>query len=65
MAPGDFFTAGTEDRYPDVFGLLPADLPDTEPLLELLGKLPRHLLDLGHDVEANTRLLREITEPAS
>ncbi|MFC4518262.1 hypothetical protein [Streptomyces ehimensis] len=55
----DFFTAGTEDRYPDVFGLLPADLPDTEPLLELLGELPRHAMVLGHDVKANTDFLQQ------
>ncbi|TVL90261.1 hypothetical protein [Streptomyces sp. SAJ15] len=57
----DFFTAGTEDRYPDVFGLLPADLPGTEPLLELLGELPRHAMMLGHDVKANTAFLQQIT----
>ncbi|MBH1938879.1 hypothetical protein I5Q34_32255 [Streptomyces sp. AV19] len=57
---GDFFTASTEDRYPDVFGLLPAGLPGTEPLLALLDELPRHSLSLGHDVNANTALLTHI-----
>ncbi|MFI9724660.1 hypothetical protein ACIHFE_34405 [Streptomyces sp. NPDC052396] len=61
VAAGDFFTAGTEDRYPDVFGLLPGDLPGTEPLLELLGKLPRHAMVLGHDVKANTDFLQQTT----
>ncbi|MFC5720572.1 hypothetical protein ACFP1Z_10405 [Streptomyces gamaensis] len=61
VAAGDFFTAGTEDRYPDVFGLLPADLPDTEPLLELLGELSRHTVVLGHDVKANTDFLQQTT----
>ncbi|WP_338058272.1 lactate/malate family dehydrogenase [Streptomyces roseifaciens] len=56
----DFFTAGTEDRYPDVFGLLPSDLPDTQPLLELLGELPRNVLSLGHDVKANTDFLTRV-----
>ncbi|MEU3751171.1 NAD(P)-binding domain-containing protein [Streptomyces olivoreticuli] len=62
---GDFFTAGTEDRYPDVFGLLPADLPGTEPLLELLGELPRHNLALGHDVKANTDFLVQVAGPTA
>ncbi|MFF4161396.1 hypothetical protein [Streptomyces sp. NPDC001678] len=57
---GDFFTAGTEDRYPDVFGLLPTYLPDTQPLLELLGELPRNVLSLGHDVKANTDFLAQV-----
>ncbi|MGW5121446.1 lactate/malate family dehydrogenase, partial [Streptomyces noursei] len=48
VAAGDFFTAGTEDRYPDVFGLLPADLRSAEPLLELLDEFPRHAVVLGH-----------------
>ncbi|MEV4741601.1 hypothetical protein [Streptomyces sp. NPDC049555] len=60
VAAGDFFTAGTEDRYPDVFGLLPADLPDTEPLLQLLGELPSHAVVLGYDVKANTDLLVQV-----
>ncbi|MEV4923675.1 lactate/malate family dehydrogenase [Streptomyces roseoverticillatus] len=61
----DFFTAGTEDRYPDVFGLLPADLPGTQPLLELLGDLPRNVLALGHDVKANTDFLAQVTGPTA
>ncbi|MGI5337514.1 lactate/malate family dehydrogenase [Streptomyces sp. CA-181903] len=56
----DFFTAGTEDRYPDVFGLLPTGLPDTQPLLDLLGGLPRNALSLGHDVKANTDFLAQV-----
>ncbi|MEV4873786.1 hypothetical protein [Streptomyces syringium] len=62
---GDFFTVGTEDRYPDVFGLLPADIPGSEPLLELLGELPRHALTLGHDVKANSDFLTQVTGPAA
>ncbi|RLU99472.1 hypothetical protein CTZ27_14885 [Streptomyces griseocarneus] len=65
VAAGDFFTAGTEDRYPDVFGLLPVGLPGTEPLLELLGGLPRRSLSLGHDVKANTGFLARVTDPAT
>ncbi|MBP2402493.1 hypothetical protein [Streptomyces syringium] len=62
VSAGDFFTVGTEDRYPDVFGLLPDDIPGTKPLLELLGELPRQPLSLGHDVKANTDLLMQVTE---
>ncbi|MEW2575482.1 hypothetical protein [Streptomyces syringium] len=62
---GDFFTVGTEDRYPDVFGLLPADIPGSEPLLELLGELPRHILALGHDVKANSDFLKQLAGPAA
>ncbi|MFF4404343.1 NAD(P)-binding domain-containing protein [Streptomyces sp. NPDC001404] len=62
---GDFFTAGTEDRYPDVFGLLPADIPSTGPLLDLLGELPRHAPALGHDVKANTDFLMQVTGPTA
>lgn len=62
---GDFFTIGTEDRYPDVFGLLPAVIPDSEPLLELLGELPRHVLALGHDVKANSDFLTQLAGPAA
>ncbi|MBF6052095.1 hypothetical protein AF335_01295 [Streptomyces eurocidicus] len=65
VAAGDFFTADTEDRYPDIFGLLPADLPGVEPLLERLGELPWHSLAFGHDVKANTDLLKRVTEPTA
>ncbi|MFC4514042.1 hypothetical protein [Streptomyces ehimensis] len=56
----DVFTAGTEDRYPDVFGFLPAGTTSTEPLCERLGELPRHVFGLGYDVKANTDLLSRI-----
>ncbi|WKU49236.1 hypothetical protein Q3V23_10810 [Streptomyces sp. VNUA116] len=65
VGAGDFFTAGTEDRYPDVFGLLPTDLPDTQPLLELLGDLPRNALSLGQDVKVNTDFLAQVTGPTA
>ncbi|MFF7020644.1 hypothetical protein ACFY97_06440 [Streptomyces klenkii] len=61
----DFFTTGTEDRYPDIFGLLPADLPGAESLLELLGELPRNALALGYDVKANTDFLAQVTDPTA
>ncbi|MFF4220940.1 lactate/malate family dehydrogenase [Streptomyces nondiastaticus] len=56
----DFFTAGTEDRYPDVFGFLPTETTSTEPLRDRLGELPRHALNLGHDVDVNTDLLTQV-----
>ncbi|MFV8128066.1 hypothetical protein [Streptomyces syringium] len=65
VKPGDFFTVGTEDRYPDVFGLLQDDIPGTKPLLELLGELPRHTLALGHDVKANSDFLTQVAGPAA
>ncbi|MEU6483567.1 hypothetical protein [Streptomyces sp. NPDC046887] len=54
----DFFTAGTEDRYPDVFGLLP--MTGAAPGLgdELAG-LPYQALALGHDTAANAALLEK------
>ncbi|MCC3768221.1 hypothetical protein K6I34_007373 [Streptomyces sp. UNOC14_S4] len=62
VAADDFFTAGTEDRYPDVFGLLLAGLPGTGPLPGRLGELPRCSLSLGHDVKANTDFLAQVTD---
>ncbi|MEU5050141.1 NAD(P)-binding domain-containing protein [Streptomyces sp. NPDC021096] len=61
----DFFTASTEDRYPDLFSLLPTETPSAGPLLDLLGGLPRHTVNLGHNAQANTRLLQQVTELAS
>ncbi|MFF4531515.1 hypothetical protein ACFY1P_19875 [Streptomyces sp. NPDC001407] len=61
VAASDFFTPGTEDRYPDVFGLLPAITTGNGPLLDLLSKLPRRSLTLSHDVKANTDFLQQIT----
>ncbi|MFE4874072.1 hypothetical protein [Streptomyces sp. NPDC056682] len=60
LGPADFFTEGTEDRYPDVFELLPPN-GTTDRAAELLGVLPRHTLPLGHDPDANTALLTKIT----
>ncbi|WP_411130138.1 hypothetical protein [Streptomyces sp. x-19] len=65
VTSGDFFTATTEDRYPDVFGLLPTSATDDQPLLNLLGALPQHAVTLGHDVTANTSFLVQITTPTA
>ncbi|MFI9724451.1 hypothetical protein ACIHFE_33290 [Streptomyces sp. NPDC052396] len=58
--PGDFFTPGTEDRYPDVFGLLPDNTTGNEVLLDLLANLPRKSVALGHDVKASTDFRQQI-----
>ncbi|QDY77424.1 hypothetical protein [Streptomyces qinzhouensis] len=61
----DFVTAVTEDRYPDVLGLLGHD-PDgparRETVRSVLAGLPSYEICLGHGIAANTRLLTEVTE---
>ncbi|MBT2492350.1 hypothetical protein J7E96_28340 [Streptomyces sp. ISL-96] len=58
---GDFFNAKTEDRYPDVFRLLPAGGASAG-LAEALAALPHRSVVLGHDTAANTALLEEVTD---
>ena len=53
----DIFTTGTEDRYPDVFGLTPTTTPSESTLSDQLGSLPRRSLMLSHDTDANAALL--------
>ncbi|MEU0275945.1 hypothetical protein [Streptomyces sp. NPDC006307] len=57
----DFFNAQTEDRYPDVFRLLPTGRP-TAGLADVLANLPHQALVLGHDTAANTALLEAVTD---
>ncbi|MFI8966986.1 hypothetical protein ACIGO8_33305 [Streptomyces sp. NPDC053493] len=58
LTEADFFTAGTEDRYPDVFGLLP--LSGSHPVLvDQLSALPRQSLALSHDTAASAALLEK------
>ncbi|MFJ8313736.1 MULTISPECIES: hypothetical protein [unclassified Streptomyces] len=58
LTEADFFTSATEDRYPDVFDLLPVGAGrDADRVTELLAGLPHHALTLGHDTDANTALL--------
>ncbi|ORT54207.1 hypothetical protein [Streptomyces sp. CB03238] len=57
---GDFFSATTEDRYPDVFRLLPVGGP-SQRLADSLAALPHQSLILGHDTASNTALLKEVT----
>ncbi|MGW4699740.1 hypothetical protein [Streptomyces sp. NPDC004285] len=54
----DFFGEATEDRYPDVFGLLPPPADHTA-LRTALDGLPRQGLVMGHDTSANTTLLKD------
>ncbi|MFE3125481.1 hypothetical protein ACFXHD_18890 [Streptomyces hydrogenans] len=55
---GDFFTAVTEDRYPDVFGLLPAP-GDPTVLREHLDGLAHQGVLMSHDAAANALVLKE------
>lgn len=49
---------GTEDRYPDVFGLLPMTSP-APGLVDQLAALPHQALVLGHDTAAGAALLEK------
>ncbi|MFJ8230674.1 hypothetical protein ACIQ9E_12060 [Streptomyces sp. NPDC094448] len=64
LSRDDFVTALTEDRYPDVLGLLGHD-PDgparRETLRSVLAGLPSYDIRLGPGTSANTRLLTEVT----
>ncbi|MET8968582.1 hypothetical protein [Streptomyces hydrogenans] len=55
---GDFFTAVTEDRYPDVFGLLPTPRDHTV-LREHLDSLAHQGVVMSHDAAANALVLKE------
>jgi hypothetical protein len=60
---GDFMSGATEDRYPDVFGLLGMDgggaaVPRRE-VARRLAELPQHSVVLGHDLVANGDFLAE------
>ncbi|WP_329212428.1 hypothetical protein [Streptomyces sp. NBC_01708] len=61
VSADDFFTASTEDRYPDVFGLLPAETPSKD-LADRLAQLPHQALTMSHDIEASTAALVKAAE---
>ncbi|MFD7432593.1 hypothetical protein ACFV6Z_36825 [Streptomyces sp. NPDC059818] len=63
VSDADFFGSATEDRYPDVFGLLPAET-STKDLAGRLARLPQQALTMNHDPEASTAVLLEATRPA-
>ncbi|MFD0367675.1 hypothetical protein [Streptomyces sp. NPDC127114] len=55
---GDFFTAVTEDRYPDIFGLLSTPGDHTS-LRAHLDALSHQGLVMSHDPAANAAILKE------
>ncbi|MEV0446193.1 hypothetical protein AB0I84_39740 [Streptomyces spectabilis] len=59
LSPEDFFTGTTEDRYPDVFGLLSDNQRAAERAVGPLRRLPRHNITLSHDVKDNTAFLAD------
>ncbi|MFI1177548.1 hypothetical protein [Streptomyces melanogenes] len=62
LAEGDFFNAKTEDRYPDVFELLPVcPDKDAQRVAARLAELPRHSLVLSHDTDTTAALLTKVT----
>ncbi|MGC4945788.1 hypothetical protein ACLQ2N_06160 [Streptomyces sp. DT224] len=56
VTDADFFGAATEDRDPDVFGLLPVEI-STKALAGHLGRLPHQGLALNHDPVASNAVL--------
>ncbi|MEV0016729.1 hypothetical protein [Streptomyces tendae] len=65
VGDGDFMIGKTEDRYPDVFGLVGVDGGGTETARQSVGRLlaglPHHAVVLGHDVSANVDFLAKVT----
>jgi hypothetical protein len=65
VGDSDFMIGRTEDRYPDVFGLLGVDGGGTEAARQRVGRLlaglPHHAVVLGHDVSANADFLAKVT----
>ncbi|RZB18381.1 hypothetical protein StrepF001_14980 [Streptomyces sp. F001] len=61
LREGDFMGGQTEDRYPDVFGLLGVDGGGTADaraaVAEHLAELPHHSVVLGRDMAANADFL--------
>ncbi|WP_338423562.1 hypothetical protein [Streptomyces gobiensis] len=64
LADTDFMTGSTEDRYPDIFGLLKVDGGGSSEarthIAGALAKLPHHSVVLGHDIAANTDFLTRL-----
>lgn len=65
VGDADFMSGKTEDRYPDLFGLVGVDGGGCEmarrSVSRLLSGLPHHAVVLGHDVVSNANLLAKIT----
>ncbi|WP_181803108.1 phosphoenolpyruvate carboxykinase (ATP) [Streptomyces shenzhenensis] len=68
LTDADFMSGETEDRYPDVFGLLGVDGGGTEEarheVAHRLAELPHHSVVLGHDVAANADFLAKLAGSA-
>jgi hypothetical protein len=62
LTEADVFTRTTEDRYPDIFQLIPAATPAASALVDQLGSLPYRSLMLSHDTAANTALLAKTAD---
>ncbi|MEV0446123.1 hypothetical protein AB0I84_32840 [Streptomyces spectabilis] len=60
LTEADFFTGTTEDRYPDVFRLLPGEHASIRNVLAALASLPSHTITLSHEVKSNTDFLTRI-----
>jgi hypothetical protein len=64
VGEGDFMSGKTEDRYPDVFGLLGMDgggsVGVRREVAERLARLPHRSVVLGHDLKTNGDFLRRI-----
>lgn len=64
LAEADFFSAKTEDRYPDIFGLAVTDSvirAQTRAIArDRLACLPHYAVTLGHDITANVDVLSKI-----
>ncbi|MFJ1607084.1 hypothetical protein ACIOHS_27480 [Streptomyces sp. NPDC088253] len=65
LKDADFMSGKTEDRYPDIFGLLGVDGGGTaearHEVAHRLAELPHHSVVLGHDVAANADFLAKLT----
>jgi hypothetical protein len=64
LGEGDWMSGATEDRYPDVFGLLGMDgggaVGVRQEVARRLAELPHHSVVLGHDVTANADFLAKV-----
>jgi hypothetical protein len=65
LGEADFMSGATEDRYPDVFGLLGTDgggaAGARREVARRLAELPQHRVVLGHDLVANGHFLTKLT----
>ncbi|MGY3199667.1 hypothetical protein [Streptomyces sp. TE5632] len=64
LGEADFMSGATEDRYPDVFGLVGVDGGGAEAsrreVARRLAALPHHGVVLGHDIGANAEFLAKM-----